>query len=90
MTKSKFVLYHQSSGLYFKYFQHSGYGPNNVSIFKMGMVKDVSDALIGSKKQITNIYIDLKNDINVDEQNQSIFQSEFEVREVKITYEMLP
>jgi hypothetical protein len=56
----------------------------------MGMVKDVSDALIGSKKQITNIYIDLKNDINVDEQNQSIFQSEFEVREVKITYEMLP
>ena len=90
MKKNKtHVLLHKPTGLFYKSRSFIGYGPNNFSVYQIQYISDVAQADLASIYKLENILKVMDRHHCLDAQKNKIFSSEFEIKEVLITYKLI-
>lgn len=86
----KHVLFYPPTGMFFRSSVRDGVGPNNLFVVEVKMTYDLDQAELGSKNKCNQMVKRLKKYHLRDERKQPINMDDFQIREVKVSYEMLP
>jgi hypothetical protein len=86
----KHVLFHMPTGMFFRSCIRNGIDSNNRYIIEMYLTCDLDQADLGSKNKMTQIIKRLSPYHCRDKQKQEIALTDFQIREVKVSFDMLP